>query len=427
MHYGIITFGSRGDVQPYIALALELMQQGNSVSIVGNENFADFVATYGIPFYPLPVDSQKILRSPEIAGILQSGNVITYLRELGKIIRKGQGAVLENMVRYCESFEVLIATPLTVAWVFSVAERLKMPWAIVQLTVPSVPTAVFPYLGLDFFNAPVYNRFTYRLMRWLFWKEHKKDIQEQRALLKLPPLEEPLPRKIDKQQVLQLHAFSRFLLERPADWPQEADITGFLDLKTAGKEPGTADAISNWLKQGTPPIYIGFGSFPVPDPTIFYGILEHLLNQTDERYIFCQGWSEATVLPKSERLFEVKAVDHAWLFPQCKLAVVHGGIGTVGAGLRAKIPVVVVSVLGDQPIWGRFVKRKGWGTHLPFKKLTAQKLLDAIRAAGRDVIRASVLQVGNSMEQEHGTVEAVSRLEDYFKTPVQQMRMSTNV
>ncbi|MCF3111124.1 glycosyltransferase [Niabella sp. CC-SYL272] len=426
MHYGIITFGSRGDVQPYIALALELKEQGNSVSIVGNENFSDFVPQYGIPFYPLPVDSQKILQSPEIAGILKSGNVITYLRELGKIIRKGQRAVLENMVHYCENFEVLIATPLTVAWVFSVAERLKKPWAIVQLTVPSVPTAVFPYLGLDFFNAPIYNRFTYRLMRWLFWKEHKKDVQEQRALLKLPPLEEPLPKKIDEQQVLQLHAFSRFLLERPADWPQEADITGFLDLK-AGKEAGTTDAITRWLERGTPPIYIGFGSFPVPDPAIFYGILEHLLNQTDERYIFCQGWSEATALPKSERLFEVKAVDHAWLFPQCKLVVVHGGIGTVGAGLRAKIPVVVVSVLGDQPIWGRFVKRKGWGAHLPFKKLTAQKLLDAIRAADQDAIRASVLKVGRLMEAENGAAEAASRLEAYFKIPVQPIRMPASV
>ncbi|MCD2423854.1 glycosyltransferase [Niabella pedocola] len=427
MHYGIITFGSRGDVQPYIALAVELIQQGHSVSIVGNENFTDFVATYGIPFYPLPVDSQKILQSPEIAGILKSGNVITYLRALGKIIRKGQAAVLQKMVGDCKTFDVLIATPLTVAWVFSVAECLNKPWAIVQLTVPSVPTAAFPYLGLDFFNAPVYNRFTYRLMRWLFWKEHKKDIQEQRVLLNLPPLEKPLPEKIDEQQVLQLHAFSRFLLERPSDWPAGADITGFLDLKAAGQSSGTEHAIRQWLEQGTPPIYIGFGSFPVPDPSVFYGILEHLLNHTDERYIFCQGWSKPTELPQSSRIFEVKAIDHSWLFPQCKLAVVHGGIGTVGAGLRAKIPVVVVSVLGDQPIWGRFVKRKGWGTHLPFKKLTAQKLLHAIRAADQEAISTSVQQVGHMMEQENGAAVAVSKLEAYFKTPAQLSRMPTDV
>ncbi|WP_018627218.1 glycosyltransferase [Niabella aurantiaca] len=428
MHYGIITFGSRGDVQPYIALALELLEQGNSVSIVGNENFSDFVPKYGIPFYPLPGDTQKMLQSPEIAGILKSGNVITYLRELGKLIRKGQGAVLQKMVGYCETFDVLVAAPLTVAWVFSVAERLRKPWAIVQLTVPSVPTAVFPYLGLDFFNSPVYNRFTYRLMRWFFWTEHKKDIQEQRALLKLPPLKKSLPKKIDEQRVLQLHAFSRFLLERPSDWPEEAAITGFLDMagvKTplAGQDRGTDDTISNWLAQGAPPVYIGFGSFPVPDPTIFYGILEHLLNYTEERYIFCQGWSQPAGLPKSQRVFEVKAVDHSWLFPQCKLAVVHGGIGTVGAVLRAKIPVVIVSVLGDQPIWGRFLKRKGWGAHLPFKKLTAPKLLNAIQEADQDAIRASVLRTGSMMERENGAAEAVSKLEAYFKEPEQVLRM----
>ncbi|ANH79659.1 hypothetical protein A8C56_00525 [Niabella ginsenosidivorans] len=432
MHYGIITFGSRGDVQPYIALASGLMEQGNTVAIVGNENFSDFVAKYEIPFYPLPVDTQKILQSPEIAGILKSGNVIVYLRELGKLIRKDQAAVLEKMVSYCATFDVLIATPLTVVWVFSVAERLKKSWAIIQLTVPSVPTAVFPYLGLDFFNAPVYNRFTYRLMRWLFWKEHKKDVQEQRALLKLPPLKKSLLKIIDDQQVLQLHAFSRFLLQRPYDWPQEVSVTGFLDQNrgktpVAGQDASTEEPISNWLKQDAPPVYIGFGSFPVPDPAIFYRILEYLLNHTGERYIFCQGWSQPIELPKSERVFEVKAVDHSWLFPQCKLAVVHGGIGTIGAALRAKIPIVVVSVLGDQPIWGRFIKRKGWGAHLSFKKLSPQKLLAAIRTADQDAIRASVLQVGGMMEQENGVAEAVSRLEAYFKTSAQPLLTQKNL
>ncbi|MBZ4188764.1 glycosyltransferase [Niabella beijingensis] len=424
MHYGIITFGSRGDVQPYIALAQELTGRGNTVGIAGNENFSDFVRSYGIPFYALPGNTQKMLQSSEMTGILRSGNVIAYLRELRKLMQPEQERILEKMVDYCAAFDVLIATPLTMVWVFSVAEKLKKPWAVVQLTIPSVPTAAFPYMALHFFDTPVYNRFTYRLMRWLFWKENKKEVQAQRAILKLQPLEKSLLKKMDEQQILQLHAFSRFLIQRPSDWPAEAAITGFLKLPetkegSAGIDP--AAMISDWLGQGAPPVYIGFGSIPVPDPELFYTILEYLLRNTEERYIFCQGWSQPVALPEDDRLLIIKAAAHSWLFPQCKLAVIHGGIGTIGAALRARLPVVVVSIFGDQPVWGRFIEKKGWGTHIRFRKLTAQKLLSAIRTADQATVRTSVQHMGSMMEQENGTAEAASRLETYFKLSAQAL------
>ncbi|MCH5688904.1 glycosyltransferase [Niabella sp. W65] len=238
MHYGIITFGSRGDIQPYIALALGLKNRGHWVGILGNENFSELVTAHEIDFYSLPGNIEAMLQTPQMTGILKSANTIAYFKELRKLTRQMQGGIIEKMITHCKAFDVLIATPLTIMWVFSVAESLKKPWAIIQLSVPTVPTAEFPFPGLDLFNNRIYNRFTYRLIRWFFWNENKKDINTHRAYLNLPPLKKSLIQIIDEQEILHLYAFSRFLISRPADWPRQADITGFLTAKapTASKE-----------------------------------------------------------------------------------------------------------------------------------------------------------------------------------------------
>lgn len=418
MHYGIITFGSRGDVQPYIALALGLKNKGHLAGISGNENFSELVTAHGIDFYPLPGNIEAMLQTPQMRGILKSANTMAYLKELRKLTRQMQEGIIEKMMRHCKAFDVLIATPLTIMWVFSVAERLKKPWAIIQLTIPTVPTAEFPFPGLDFFNNSMYNRFTYQLIRWFFWNENKKDINTHRAYLDLPPLKKSLIKIIDEQEIPHLYAFSRFLIGRPADWPQQVDITGFLTAKVTtaskGKNADKTAEIGDWLQQGKPPVYIGFGSIPVPDPPTFFNVLTCLLNNTDERYIFCEGWSHHVTLPENNRLLKIKSASHAWLFPQCKLAVVHGGIGTIAAALLAKLPVVVVSVFGDQPIWGKFIEKRGLGIHVPFKKLTGQKVLNAIKKADTEEVRTAARYTGTLMEKEDGVQQAISKLEAYF-------------
>ncbi|MCH5688903.1 hypothetical protein LWM68_34410 [Niabella sp. W65] len=168
------------------------------------------------------------------------------------------------------------------------------------------------------------------------------------------------------------------------------------------------------MQQGKPPVYIGFGSIPVPDPQTFSNVLTSLLDNTDERYIFCEGWTHNIRLPQNNRLLKIKSASHAWLFPQCRLAVVHGGIGTIGAALLAKLPVVVVSVFGDQPMWGKFIEEKGMGIHVPFKKLTGQKILNAIKKADTEEIRTAARYTGTLMEKEDGVQQAISKLEAYF-------------
>ena len=126
---------------------------------------------------------------------------------------------------------------------------------------------------------------------------------------------------------------------------------------------------------------MGFGSNGVGRQVKIGAILESVLNQTDERILFCTGWALYTDLPKHPNLFITKYVNHDTVLPQCKLGILHGGAGTLAAMLRNNLPVILVSFYTDQPTWGKIVVKKGLGAHIPAKKLTAKKLIAAIALA----------------------------------------------
>jgi sterol 3beta-glucosyltransferase len=317
-------------------------------------------------------------------------------------------------MKACKNFDVLIASPLTFTWVYSIAEKLGKKWAVVNLSLPTQPTKEFPFAGFAFFDAPWYNLFTYRLLRYIYWQLNKKEVREHRAALGLPPLKKSILKKISEQNILSLYSFSPSLIHRPRDWDDNIDITGFLTMPNKDTEEPDPELIA-WLTNGEPPIYFGFGSIPIPDSKLFANILNELLASTDHRFIFCQGWSQLPDLPHNERLFIIKQINHGWLFPQCKIAVIHGGIGTVAAALKARIPVIIVSIFADQPLWGKIIAGKNLGVHIPFKKLTTEKLSDAIRKTQAPEMIKSVAEIGEKINNEGGLGSTINKIEDYFR------------
>ncbi len=271
---------------------------------------------------------------------------------------------------------------------------------------------------MAFFNNPQYNLLSHRLIRFLYWQFNKKDVNEFRRSIGLATLKRSVFDKISSERILNLYAFSPGLLSRPMDWDSNTDITGFLTLPPRKRETHaidqTPDGLQEWLNKGEKPVYIGFGSIPVPDPELFTKILHELIYQAGLRVIFCSGWSDIRDLPDHPNLFIVKYVNHEWLFPQCKVAVIHGGVGTVAATLRAKIPPVIVSVFGDQPWWGKLIEQKKLGIHLPFKKLTTLRLAKSIEKAQTPAIQKNALEMGEQINKEDGLKKAMEAIEHYF-------------
>jgi sterol 3beta-glucosyltransferase len=418
MHYGIVAIGSRGDVQPYIALSLGLMDRGHEATVMAHENFKDLVEGYGVAFHPLQGDIEELLKTEEGLAMLRRGNILAFVRYLQKVINQTQEKVNQDLLRGCQNANVIVSSLLGIPWIESIAEKLGKPWAIVQLNLPTSPTKAFPLAALDFFHFPAYNKLTYKLLETFHWKQNKKAVNKFRQTLGLKPLKKPILRKIAEDKVLNLHCFSPSLCVRPDDWDSQIDITGFLFLPKEKRERSKQDNIPvellRWMEDGPDPVYIGFGSIPVPDPQKFQSVLQELLHSTDHRFIFCQGWSTPMHLPQHPHFFQVKTVNHDWLFPRCKSAIIHGGVGTTAAVLKAKIPVIIVSIIADQPWWGKIIESKGVGVHIPFKKLTTQKLLAAIEDTEGLSMKREANILGEQINRENGLKKTIDALENYF-------------
>jgi sterol 3beta-glucosyltransferase len=413
MHYGIVAIGSRGDVQPYVALALGLMERGHEAILMAHENFKDFVEDYSIRFIPLRGNVEAMLQSEEGMRTLRAGDIISFSRYLQKITAKTGETIIAEILEECRKADVLIASLLALPWVEGLSEKLGKKWAAVQLNLPTVPTKAFPMAVLGLINFPAYNRLTYRLYDFFYYKAVKKLTDGFRKSLELPPLKKSLLKKMQDSNILNLHCFSPSLLVRPNDWQANNDITGFLFLPAAYNEKIPIELI-HWLNAGDKPIYIGFGSIPIPNPQLLSSIIKNLLLTTTHRFIFCQGWSLPIDLPEHPNLFQLKSISHQWLFPHCKTAIIHGGVGTTAAVLNAKIPAIIVSIIADQPWWGKIINRKKLGAHIPFKKLSAQKLLSAITKTQSPEIKENAFDMGERISREDGLKQTIQALEEYF-------------
>jgi sterol 3beta-glucosyltransferase len=414
MHYGIVAIGSRGDVQPYVSLALGLMERGHEATVMAHENFKDFIGSYGVEFIPLRGNVEAMLHSDEGVRVIRAGDIVSFSRYLKKITVKTGETIIGDILETCRKADFLISSLLALPWVEGLAEKLGKKWAAVQLNLPTIPTKAFPMAGLDFFDFPAYNLLTYRLYGFAYDKAVKKLVHNFRKSLELPPLKISLHKKMADEKILNLHCFSAVLLPRPNDWASQNEITGFLFLPENTRN-NISENLIHWLNDGDKPIYIGFGSIPVPDPQLLSSIIKILIQTTGHRVIFCQGWSLPIDLPKHPNLFQVESISHQWLFPHCKTAIIHGGVGTTAAVLNAKIPAIIVSIIADQPWWGKIIERKKLGVHIPFKKLSAQRLLTAIIKSQDPEIIQNAFDIGEKINREDGLNKTIEELGHYFR------------
>jgi sterol 3beta-glucosyltransferase len=416
MHYGIIAIGSRGDVQPFVALSVGLIRRGHRVTLLAHENFKSFVEGFSIDFYPLTGSAEEMIHDPKGLRLLQSGNTLKLLRYIHERGLAVQDRVNRDLWEGCQPADVLVTSVLGVPWVSCIAEKTGKRWAIIQLSFPTTPTRAFPFAGMDVVNFPVYNLLTYRLIRSFYWRQIKAAVNEFRRSIGLPQLKHSIFDKAASDHILTLYAVSPVLLPRPADWDPDTQVTDFLSLPSPPVDgtAATAKDLMDWLDDGERPIYIGFGSMPIPDPALFMRVLQELLARTPHRYIFCQGWSQLADYPTDSRLYVVPTADHAWLLPQCRAAVIHGGVGTLAATLQAGVPPVIVSIFGDQNWWGKRIERMQLGRHLSFKRLSADKLIAAIDSVLSPAVRQNLETVAFQLQGEDGLKATIEKMERYF-------------
>ncbi|MFA9198137.1 MAG: glycosyltransferase [Aquirufa sp.] len=407
--------GSRGDVQPFISLSIGLMKRGYDVSIIGPENFKEFVEGFNVDFRPISTDAEKSLQTPEILKLLKTGNILKFIRHINKISSFNAPQLNKEIVEHTFDCDFLLTSSLTSVMVYCIGEKYNKKVGVVFLSMLLTPTSEFPHSILGSINLYWLNRFTY-ILNSLLWLSLKKSTTDFRKSLGLPY--KNMMRYYFDSNLLTIYPVSKFLFNQPKDWSSNTHITGFLSLPNIERINHVMEqmpiGLEEWLNQGEKPVYIGFGSIPIPDPDKMMSIITEILKTTNYRIVFCIGWSVIPNLPKHPNLFVVSHINHEWLLPQCKVGVIHGGIGTTASVIKSKIPAVIVSVLADQPYNGKMIEKNKIGFHIPFSKITTKRLIEGIEKSQQEEIIQNSILLGEKINKEDGLNECLELIELYF-------------
>ena len=413
----IATIGTRGDVQPYIALGQALMASGHDITICTCAHFEPFVRENGIGYAYVNNDFIDFMHSPEGKIILGNAGsfwetLVTIAPMISKLGHLQERQMADVWAACKETAPDLILYHMKALGAPDFAEKLGVPCMLAFWLPLYVPTTRFPAMGFP--NLPLgpgYNWLTYQFIRWMLIMMSKR-VRKWRTEHGLSPRSPGLRMRLpDGRPIPALHGFSRHIIPRPEDWPETAIVTGFWFLNQA-EDWNPPRSLIEFLSRGETPVYFGFGSIFGRDPKRVTQIVIEAVRRTGVRAILARGWGglEPSDSAQSESVMFIEAAPHSWLFPQVNAVVHHGGCGTTAAGLLAGKPSIICPFFGDQPFWGRHVERLRVGpSPIPQKRLTVESLCHAIDTVMNDsTMRENAAVLGRRLRQENGTSNAVA-------------------
>lgn len=446
MNIVIQIVGSRGDVQPFVALGQVLKNKyGHRVRVATHPNFKDFVTDNGLEFFSIGGDPSELMafmvKNPGLMpgfDSLKNGDVGKRRKGIYDIIigcwrscieaGDGMGGRLPSDALLEEGGISLGADPLMKPFIadaiianppsfahMHIAEKLGIPLHL-MFTMPWSPTQAFPHPLANITNsnadANMTNFVTYALVDMLTWQGLGDVINKFREKsLGLEPVSIMwAPGMASRLRIPYTYCWSPALIPKPRDWGNYIDISGFffLNLSTAYTPP--AD-LKEFLDSGPPPVYIGFGSIVVDDPNAMTKMIFEAVKKTGQRALVSKGWGGlgADEMGVPEGVYMLGNCPHDWLFNYVSCVVHHGGAGTTATGILMGRPTVVVPFFGDQPFWGAMTAKAGAGPMpQPYKTLTADKLANAILEALKPESMERAAELSAKIKAEKGSEEGAN-------------------
>lgn len=370
----LATVGSRGDVQPMLALANGFVARGHVPLIAAPPNFETWVTSLGFAFAPLGLDMQVFLA--ENRGLM-TGKPIRMLREMSRYFHEQIPSQAQQLGPTCNEADVIVYGGLAFA-APTIADHLRLPVLGVLYTTCMLPSSQHPPVNIPWHGLPNW-------MNDLLWRSNRligdalglKTLNTMRARFDLPPVDS-----------LRSHMFEDHSLVIAADetlfppdplWAGRYPYANFIYFDDPAPLDPELDA---WLSDGEPPVYIGFGSMSGEGTDRVAGMIVEAVSATGRRCLVGAGWAGlgAGSLPPGWRV--VREAPHALLFPRTAVVVHHGGSGTTAQALRAGVPQVLLPLILDQFHHAHRLHLAGIAPRpVPMEKITAAELAGAIRAA----------------------------------------------
>lgn len=389
----LLTAGTRGDVEPFVALARSAGTRGHQVRLGVPDHSG--VDAADLDAVSLHMDFAKLISDQGVTP----RNMATTFRT---VIRPAMGRLLSAAVEHIITFapDVVVYHPKVLSAPIA-ADRLGVPSVIVE-TVPSLTrTREFPAPYITSVNLGPLNRATYQaaFLATLMFRS------ELHAALKVLPAG---PTRRTGTQVSMVPVSPR-LLPRPRDWPPTVHLTGHWTGK-----PVTADAdaeLEDFMHSGNF-VYAGFGSMKAGDAGERAETIIDAARRSGLNVLATTGWGGLDI-PRtaSDGVLIRESVAHDHVLPRATAAIHHGGAGTVHAVARAGIPSIVVPFIGDQPFWGNVLHRRGLAPKpIPYRKLNVDRLTYALGQTSK--CRDQARQEGELIRKEDGAATAIDILEN---------------
>ena len=381
MRIAVASFGTRGDIEPSVAVARELQRRGHEVRVAVPPNLVGFVESTGLATVAYGLDTREGLDANREFWTLLFHN-FWKIHDLSRSWRGVWEPVAEvwahmttALLSLADGADLLLTGLNFEQGAANVAEYYDIPLATLHF-FPIRPNGQL----LGNLPSPLM-RSGMTMLGWLSWRLLTKKLEDaQRRELGLPKATGPSPQRFAERGSLEIQAYDEVcfpgLATEWAKWNGRRPFVGPLTLELPTEAD---DEVTSWIAAGTPPIFFGFGSFPIESPADTVEMIGAACAQLGERALICSGGTDFSDVPHFDHVKVVGAVNYAAVFPACRAVVHHGGAGTTAASLRAGVPTLILWTMPDQPIWGAQFKRLKVGASRRFSATTRESLAADLR------------------------------------------------
>lgn len=420
MRFAIAAHGTRGDIEPCTALALECVRRGHDVRMAVPPNLVSFVEATGLgPVASYGVDSQQQLEAEIFRKSWKLQNPLTALRQLKDYTTEGWQDMSRTLVEVADGADLILTATTYEEVAANVAEHLGLPLAALHYFPFRANTQILP--------LPLPGRLVrsvWPAAEWLHWRLIKDAEDVQRRDLGLPKSSGRAIGRILDAGTLEIQAYDpQFFPGLAEAWRGVRPLIGGLTLQL---DTDADHDVSAWIASGPPPIYFGFGSMPVQSPSTAVAMIADACSALGERALICSGVWDVDDADVPEHVKIVRTVNHSAVFPRCRALVHHGGAGTTAAGLRSGMPTFVLWVGAEQPLWAAQVKRLEVGTAQRFSEMNPKSLRVGLKTVLEPRYQARAREVAELMTAPEVAVATAADLLEAAvrkgRSPVRQSR-----
>jgi UDP:flavonoid glycosyltransferase YjiC (YdhE family) len=415
MKFVLASYGTRGDVEPCVAVGRELLRRGHDVRMAVSPDQVGFAESTGLAAVAYGPDTrrwQEVHRdflTRLTRNFWKIQDLIKLCREDWQLLTQSWEETSTTLMSLADGADLLFTGVIGEQPAANIAEYYDIPLATLHTFPMRANGQTVPILPEPLARSAM------MVSEWLSLPITKKLEDAQRHELGLPKATGPSSRRIAERGSLEIQAYDEVCFPGlAAEWAKWDGLRPFVGALTMELATDADEEIASWVAAGTPPIFFGFGSMPVESPADTLAMISAACAQLGERALVGAGWSDFSDVPRFDHVKVVGTMNYGAAFPACRAVVHHGGLGTTAAGLRAGVPTLILSTWADQRLWGARVKQLKVGTARRLSTTTQKSLVADLRTilAPQYVTRAR--EIANRMTKPAESVTAAADLMENF-------------